>query len=435
MVGPIADGELAGLFSAVEGLSAAGLAVSGGPDSTALMHLYARWRDKAPAPRAIVLTIDHGLRPESQTEAASVADAARRLSFPCEILRWQGPKPATGIQEAARDARRRLLAEAAVTHGLDAILTAHTEDDQAETLLMRLARGSGLDGLAGIPERSDFDGVAFVRPLLGLAKARLVASLDASGIAYVSDPSNRDDRFERARLRRAASVLRELGLTSESLALSARRLGRARRALEELTDRFAREAVEVSALGVATIDLDRLAATPNEIAVRLVQRFCAAIGGDVVPASLAKIEELAHWLTEADAGGRTLARCEIKIARTDRGRQAIFLREMGRAPPEKAVLVSGGTILWDGRFQVALEKDTTEVRVVPGLALTFAAKQDLPALAHTPGFHAAPFVLRDTTLLGSPLDAVQAATSGVSFTFVGQTMIFGRRAGLPETQK
>ncbi len=432
---PIADGELAGLFSAIEGLGAVGLAVSGGPDSTALMNLYARWRDKASAPRAIVLTIDHGLRPQSASEAASVADAAQRLGFPCEILRWQGPKPTTGIQEAARDARRRLLAEAAVTHALDAIVTAHTEDDQAETLLMRLARGSGLDGLAGICERKEFDGVVFLRPLLGLAKARLVATLDASGIAFVSDPSNSNPRFERSRLRSSAPILDDLGLTADSLALSARRLGRARRALEELTDRFAREAVEVSALGVATLDLDRLAGMPDEIAVRLVQRLVAAAGGDDAPASLAKVEELAHWLTGAVSGGRTLARCEIKIARTDSSRHAIFLREMGRSPPGETLLVPGNTSLWDGRFQVRLEKGAAEARVVPALALTGAAKQDDSALVHTPGFHAAPFVLRDTTPLGSPLDAVHAAISGVTFTFLGHSTIFGTPAAASETQK
>ncbi len=467
--GPIADGELAGLFSAIEGpehlsfqvetgwsktsaqnhnlerrsdsvrsnsaLGAVGLAVSGGPDSTALMHLYARWRDKAPAPRAIVLTIDHGLRPQSASEAASVADAAQRLGFPCEILRWQGAKPTTGIQEAAREARRRLLAEAATKHALDAILTAHTEDDQAETLLMRLARGSGLDGLAGISERNEFDGVVFLRPLLGLAKARLVATLDASGIAYVSDPSNSNPRFERSRLRSTAPMLDALGLTADSVALSARRLGRARRALDELTGRFASESVEVSALGVATLDLDRLAGMPDEIAVRLAQRLCAAVGGDAEPAGLAKIEELTHWLNEAESGGRTLARSLIKIARTDSSRQAIFLREMGRSPPGEAMLVPGITILWDGRFQVRLEKGAAEVRVVPGLALTGAAKQDDWALVHTPGFDAAPFLLRDTTLLGSPLDAVHAAISGVTFRFLGHSTIFGTPAAASETQK
>lgn len=432
---PIADGELAGLFTAIGGLGAVGLAVSGGPDSTALMHLYARWSDTARAPRALVLTINHGLRPESQTEVAAVADAARRLGLSCETLRWEGAKPATGIQEAARDARRRLLAEAASKHRLDAILTAHTQDDQAETLLMRLARGSGLDGLAGISERNEFDGVAFLRPLLGIAKARLVATLNASSIAYVSDPSNSNPRFERSRLRSAALMLDALGLTAESLALSARRLGRARRALDELTDQFARAAVEVSALGVATLDLDRLDGMPDEIAVRLVQRLVAATGGDAEPASLAKIEEMAQWLTQAESAGRTLARCEIKIVRTNRGRSAIFLREIGRELPAGASLMPGGSLDWDGRFRIRLAERSTSAHVRPGATLSLGADPALRALARTPGFDAAPLVLRDTTLLGTPLDFNQGAIFGVSFAFLGHSAIFGvqRRAGA--TQK
>lgn len=434
-LGPIADGELVGLFSAIEELGAVGLAVSGGPDSTALMHLYARWRELASAPRAMVLTINHGLRPEAAAEAASVAEAARRLGFPCEILGWHGSKPTTGIQEAARNARRRLLAEVATKHGLDAILTAHTEDDQAETLLMRLARGSGLDGLAGIPAHGEFDGVVFVRPLLGIAKARLVATLEASGDAYVSDPSNSNLIFERSRLRHAAPMLGELGLTADRLALSARRLGRARRALDAMTDRLAQDAVEVSALGVATLDLDRLVGMPEEIAVRLVQRLVAATGGDDEPASLAKLEELARWLTKADAGGRTLAQSEIKIARTECGRQAIFLREIGRGLPGEAVLVPGSTIRWDGRFEVVLAKDVAEARVLPGLALSSLAKPDVLALARRPGFDAAPIVIRDTTVLGTPWDAFQAAISGVTFTFLGHSTMFGAPGAGSETQK
>lgn len=431
--GPIADGELAGLFSAIEGLSAVGLAVSGGPDSTALMHLYARWQANATAPRAMVITIDHGLRPDSAGEAKAVAAAAGRLGFPCEVLRWQGPKPATAIQEAARDERRRLLSEAAKAHGLAAVLTAHTEDDQAETLLMRLARGSGLDGLAGIPERSVFDGVDFLRPLLGIPKARLVATLEAGGIAYVSDPSNSHPRFERSRLRSAAPALEALGLTANSLALSARRLSRARRALEALTDRFASEAVELSELGAATLDLNRFAAMPEEIAVRLAQRLVAAIGGEDAPARLAKIEELASWLARAEGGGRTLGRTAIRVASGPLGRRAIFLRETGRTLPAMRRLMPGDCLDWDGRFRICLAAGRLEAQILPGADL--APEPEADQRSRLPGFDAAPVVLRDTTVLGTPLDATRAAASGISIAFLGHSTIFGLPAAPSETQK
>lgn len=428
---PIADGELAGLFAGVAGLRRVGLAVSGGPDSTALMHLFARWRAQEPAPDALVLTIDHGLRPEARDEAASVAEAARRLGFACAVLVWQGTKPATGIQDAARDARRRLLAEAAGAHSLDAILTAHTEDDQAETLLMRLARGSGLDGLTGIPEDGMHEGVRFLRPLLGVAKARLIATLEASGIAYIRDPSNADPRFERTRLRQATAVFAELGLTSGSLALSARRLARARQALEVATDELALAAVELDAMGVARLDLDRLADRPEEMALRLVQRLVAAVGGDAAPVSLAKLEALTLWLRGAASGGRTLGRAEIRVAGAGT-RRAIFLRELGRTLPAAVSAVGGETVEWDGRFRISLASSAVAVRIVPGLDLPEDIRQALAVEHFSAGTDAAPFILRGTTLVGTPLEP---GGGGAQCKFIGETSIFcaGRRSA--ETQK
>ena len=167
-------------------------------------------------PKLLAITIDHRLRPESAAEARAVSALARRLGVPHRTVRWEGRKPKTGLQEAARQARYRLLAESAVRMKAQHILTAHTLDDQAETMLMRLTRGSGVSGLCGMTPLAPVPagqhaGIVLVRPLLDIPKARLVATLQRAGIAFADDPSNRDPRFTRARLRRAHAHARARG--------------------------------------------------------------------------------------------------------------------------------------------------------------------------------------------------------------------------------
>src|SRR5207245_7672900 len=171
-------------------------------DSVALMWLAARWRGaRKRGPRLIAVTVDHGLRPEAAREAREVKQLARSLGLPHRTLRWTGPKPKTGLPAAARDARYRLLAQAARAHGATHILTAHTRDDQAETLLMRMARGSGLAGLAAMARQAKREGVILARPFLQVSKSRLVATLTRAKVGFAIDPSNRDLHFTRPRFR------------------------------------------------------------------------------------------------------------------------------------------------------------------------------------------------------------------------------------------
>ena len=140
--------KLSTLFSDLADFPALILAVSGGPDSTALMLLLARWRAaRQRGPKLIAVTVDHGLRPEAKREAAAVARLARKLKLAHRTLRWRGAKPKTGLQQAARQARYRLLAQAASDVGASHIVTAHTRDDQAETVLIRMAAAAGSPGL------------------------------------------------------------------------------------------------------------------------------------------------------------------------------------------------------------------------------------------------------------------------------------------------
>lgn len=206
-----------------------GVAVSGGPDSLALLLLAAAVR-----PGSIeAATVDHALRPGSREEAEGVATLCAHLGVAHHVLtvEWVA-KPQSAIQEQARSARYRLLAEWAEERGLGAIATGHQLDDQAETFVMRLARGSGVRGLAGIQRSSIVPGsdLPLIRPLLGWRRSELVAICQASVLTPVADPSNEDDQFERVRVRRA---LGQAGwLDAKALAASARNLGDANAALD-----------------------------------------------------------------------------------------------------------------------------------------------------------------------------------------------------------
>src|SRR5258708_4524063 len=179
-----------------------GIAVSGGPDSLALLLLAAAARPG----QVEAATVDHGFRPEAQAEAAAVAELCARLGALHATLtvHWN-ELPESAIQERARGQRYRLLGIWAEERGLDAIATGHHADDQAETLLMRLARGSGVRGLAGIRPRSVALGteVRLIRPLLGWRRSELEAICADATLTPAVDPSNRDERFERVRVRRA----------------------------------------------------------------------------------------------------------------------------------------------------------------------------------------------------------------------------------------
>ncbi len=350
---PVSAAEAKALFSDLDLCPALLLAVSGGPDSTALMLLAARWRDALKTkPKLVAVTVDHGLRKESKAEAAAVARLARKLGITHRTLRWRGKKPATGLQQAARLARYRLLAEAARDVGAQHILTAHTLDDQAETVLIRMARGSGIAGLAAmarttfVPEAPE---LTLVRPLLDIPKVRLLATLQATRVAFADDPSNRDPRFTRARLRGLMPQLAEEGLDARRFAVLARRLKRADTAIEAAVDGASRElVVEMAEPARLVIEARRFAALPAEIALRLLGRAVARLG-DEGPVELAKLEALTAALDSAQTakyGGfrRSLAGAlvalvggQIAVERAPPRRQRpLTKRRQGRAKGRKA---------------------------------------------------------------------------------------------------
>ncbi len=317
------DEEANALFHGLENLRGLVLAVSGGSDSTALLVLAARWakQQKKRRPKLLAVTVDHRLRPESAREALAVKRLARQLGVPHRTLRWLGGKPKTGLQEAARLARYALLAQAAVREGYEHVLTAHTLDDQAETVLFRLARGSGVTGLGGMAYASPIpagarSAIFLVRPLLRVPKSRLVATLAAAGIDHSEDPSNRDPRFARARLRMVMPALAREGLDARNLARLAARMRRA-----EATIEFAVAAARAALApgrwqerGPIVFEAVRFDSLPAEVGLRLLGRAVAHCG-DEGPVELAKLEQLYEALRHARARvRRTLAGALITLA-------------------------------------------------------------------------------------------------------------------------
>jgi tRNA(Ile)-lysidine synthase len=339
---PIPASEAVALFADLADAPALILAVSGGPDSTALMWLAARWRGRRKnGPNLVAVTIDHGLRKGSAAEARAVARLARELGVAHRTLRWTGKKPKTGIQEAARNVRYRLLTDAARKGGARHILTAHTLDDQAETVLFRMARGSGMSGLRGMARATPLDDIALVRPLLDIPKARLLATLAAAKISFANDASNRDPRFTRPRLRELMPHLAAEGLDARRFAGLARRLVRADQAIERVTDvaavRVCRTEGRTLVFGSAFADL------PAEVALRLLGRAIAAVGNEG-PVELGKLEALCEALAAAMAQEpRT-----VRFRRTLAGALVTFAGEISveQAPARRSGSKASFTKRW-----------------------------------------------------------------------------------------
>lgn len=245
-----------------------GVAVSGGGDSMALMHLLADWRGTG-GPDLAVVTVDHGLRPEAAAEAAMVAEVAAGLGLRHDRLRWRGWDGTGNLPDRARRARYGLIADWAAAAGIGTVALAHTADDQAETFLMRLARGSGADGLAPMAARRRYLGVEWVRPLLWARRADLRAWLAARGARWTEDPSNEDGAHDRVQARRALAVLAPLGITTEGLIATAHRMGLAREALARAAEALARASVTLEA-GDVVIARAPFEAAPFETQARLL---------------------------------------------------------------------------------------------------------------------------------------------------------------------
>ncbi len=324
-------------------------AVSGGADSLALALLLHDWA-RPLGGHVTALTVDHGLRPESAAEARFVARTLKPLGLAQQTLRWRGVKPEANISAMARRARHDLMSRCCARRGLLHLALGHHLDDQAETFLLRLGRGSGLGGLAAMAPIVELPALRLLRPLLGLPKARLEATLRARGMSWVEDPTNRDPAQARVRLRRLLPGFAREGLTAARLAATARRLGRARSALEHELARLLVRAVTLDPAGFAWLDPAPLVAAPAELGLRALARVLTTVGGAEYGPRLDSLERLHGRISAGLTAGATLGGCRVLPRR---GR-LLVVREVRSLPV--AQLHAGQRLFWDGRFEVALRR-------------------------------------------------------------------------------
>lgn len=355
------------------------LAVSGGGDSLALCLLFQEWAAEKSA-TLLALTVDHGLRPDSAAEALKVQDILRPLGIPHKILRWTGGKPESHLQERARAARYGLLTGACREEGFDYLAVAHNLEDQAETFWMRLAHGSGLDGLAGMAAARDLGGVTLIRPLLGLTRQQLRDVCAAACTEWIEDPSNANEKYLRVRLRQMEELLAAEGLTPQRLGDVLQKLGAARAALEAVTTALETQVVTYYGEGYAALHLAPLAAAPADIQRRLLSRLLQKIAPQDYPAGFDALEGLRDALAAPEFAGVTLAGAEVAPA----GAGAVFFLREAAALPPAAPLREG--LVWDRRFRfTGYPPESLEVRPLGDTGLAALRKKlaaSSPPAAH-----------------------------------------------------
>ncbi len=350
---PLSDIELVKLFSAFSTMRRLALGVSGGGDSLCLMWALHRWTQLVEnAPKLFVFTVDHGLRAEAVKEAEGVAALCADWDLYHETLHWIGKKSPSNLQAQARAARFQLLLSRAHELNCDALALAHHLDDQAETFLTRLSRGSGVYGLAAIRSRRLDTIIPVERPLLTTPKSRLIASLREHGIEWFDDPSNENEAFTRIKARKLLPELTKVGLTAERIAETARSMERAANALDEWVERAFKSQGKVHPLGVVRLNLCVFEDLPCEVVLRLLARSIRFVSGAEYTARLSSLEGSYQSILE----GRKSTTVSDTVL-FQHGSSLYLFREFGRKGIAPIELNGSETGIWDNRFEYKTKND------------------------------------------------------------------------------
>jgi tRNA(Ile)-lysidine synthase len=412
--------------------SALAVAVSGGADSMALTLVAAHWAARRKIP-FYALTVDHGLRPDSGREAKEVGVILKKAGISHKVLKWQGDKPTTNIQAVARDARYELMMNWCRKKKIPDLMLAHHLDDQAETVLMRLIRGSGVDGLAAMSAVRETEGVRLVRPLLSVPSSRLKATCHSLRQAWFEDPGNQNIAYDRIKIRTLMTEFASLGLNAERLAQTARHMSRARQTLDQQTDYLISEIVTLNGFGMAELDQHRFRAAPEELALRLLSRCLMAVGGGTYAPRFERLMRLGESLINgSDQNRHTLAGCQI-VCSDDKITMFREMRNLTEMPIEP-----GKDLFWDRRFNIRLSVSKPggkavqkNLRIAPlGIRgwKTVCDQKDSKtiksAIAHVPlsARYTFPALWRENTLLAQPWLGFGVKKSGfdMSVTFSPQ---------------
>ncbi|MFV2051688.1 tRNA lysidine(34) synthetase TilS [Aliiroseovarius sp. YM-037] len=399
-----------------------GVALSGGGDSTALLvALHDHLAGQCPIS---AVTVDHGLRADAAVEAAAAADLCASLGVSHRILTLDGLEDGPNLQDRARARRYAALAEWAQDVGVDAVLLGHTRDDVAEGFLLRLARGSGVDGLAEMSAAQQRDGVLWLRPFLRTGRDDLRAYLIGRGIAWSDDPSNDDDRFDRVRMRKALPQLAELGLTVDALADTARHMRRARGALDAQVVEWGEKYVQFDA-GEVRLAHPLLTEASSEISLRLLKDALCWVATAPYPPrfdGLARVHEAA-----AKGENSTLHGCLILSETGAAGFDTIVARE-----PKTLEGVTAATDQpWDKRWRFDGPHDPTlEVRALGVGGLTQCPDWREVGRPRRQ-LLTSPAIWRGESLIAAPLAGLENGwTCRIAETFLDRKraeLAFGRR--------
>ncbi len=360
--GPVYEREFADLMSvfsfsdpgyrgsAKSSVFKVGVAVSGGADSMALCLLLNEWL-KAQDGELIAVTVDHSLRPESGLEAKWVHTRLASEGIEHHILNWQKEPEARGsTQVQARNGRYRLMSKWCKENAISSLALAHHHDDQIETFLMRVLRNSGPDGLAGMSLQRQEGGLSFIRPLLSIAKDRLLLTLRDRGWGWIEEPSNHQGTYLRNRLRQCMPDLERKGLKMGVLSRINYSLGRIRRSLQDKTDNFINQRIVVHPAGYAEIDFSESALISPEILSRALERTLLTIGGGNYSPRSVKTDRLIRELLSRETVKATLAGCQIFLDHD----KVMIARENRKL--STVVLSSGAQFLWDNRFFIHIHE-------------------------------------------------------------------------------
>ena len=297
------------------------VAVSGGVDSVCLLHWLVEF-----GADIVCLHVNHGLRPAAQTEEEYVRNLCAELAVPCHVFRWSGDKPTSGIEAAARDARYKMMTDFCRDNGIGFIALAHQADDQIETFLMNLARGSGLGGLSAMRAVSMRDGVRLLRPLLGTHRAELVEYVNAHNIKYFDDEMNEDAKYTRVRIRQNRHLMNDkLGISDARILLAIENLGRIRDRMDADVSAYA-DAVMQN--GRAMFSDSFLFDLAPDIRLQLLGTLIQRIGGDEYRPRLnslkSAVKNLAQERCKFTLGHCTIRRLGARILIVPEGAKVSF---------------------------------------------------------------------------------------------------------------
>jgi len=357
---PITDNQISNIFSPLIKKKKIALAVSGGRDSNALMLLISKWVSiKVLNIEVHVLTINHKLRKESDKECLQVSKIAKSYGFKHKIIPWIHKEIKTSIQELAREARYELMCDYLKKYEIDVLLTGHTLDDQVETFIMRLSKGSGLDGLRSIQKERNIGNITLHRPFLGITRSITTKILEYSNKEWIDDPYNDDLRFERIKIRKNLHYLENLNISHESIYKSINRLTRSQEAIKDTVDTLFSDLVEINNLGYLTIKRPQIDNIHEDLIIRILQRCLRIVSGGK-RVSLSSLEMAYNDIVRIKKS-KTINGCIIKVL-SDKYVVAREVRDF-----KSMHLKSGDEITWDNRFNILLKSSANDALTIKNL--------------------------------------------------------------------